>query len=450
MSEIPRPLGLSTRRGTSHGAQSLGLMRVVNQQLVLDTLLNLGPASRAVISRASSLSKPTVSAVVRDLEACGLVRERGRGGSAVGRASTIYEVNPLGGFVVAFDVGGTKTRAGLTDLYGERVAELVEPTSRDGGPAVVAQLGRLCQALRADAGVEATLVRAAGVSLPGVINTVSDRVTNAFNVPGLDHIRPARDLKAALDLPVVVGNDVNLAAIGEMWRGRGAGVADFVVLSLGTGIGAGVVIGGELYTGSSGAAGEVGFLPLASDPFDPATQIGGPLESTASGPRMLENLVRARAAGHPTTADPDGGVPAIFAAAVTGDSLAMQLIEDEARWVALAIASIAAVLDPELVILCGGVGSNPGLIGPVRRHVARLLPHPPIVEAGALDNRAPYYGAVAAALQVAREQLLAQAYRPLVAGGREAQGRFAAAYPESDDRRQADRPIDGRGDASRR
>ncbi len=419
MTETPRPLVLRTRRGSAAGPHSLGLLRAVNQQLVLDTLLHQGPASRAAIARGTGLSKPTVSAVVRDLEACGLVREGGRLSGPIGRSSMIYEMNPRGGYVVAFDVGGTKTRAGLADLYGEVAAERVEPTTREGGCAVVAQLAHLCQALRAEAGIDHALIRAGGISLPGVIDTVADRVSAAFNVRGLDDIRPARDLGTALNLPVVVGNDVNLAAIGEMWRGRATGVDDFVALSIGTGIGAGVVIEGTLYTGSTGAAGEVGFLPLAGDPFDPVHRAGGPFETSASGPRLLDLLVAARASGRATTADPADNVAGIFAAAGAGDPLATELVEGEARWVALAIAAVAAVLDPSLVVLCGGVGSNPGLVEPVRRRLAGLLPRPPDVEAGALGDRAPFFGALAVALQVAREQLLAEARGPIDSGVRE-------------------------------
>jgi len=124
-----------------------------------------------------------------------------------------------------------------------------------------------------------------------------------------------------------------------------------------------------------------------------------------------------------TTADPADGVPGVFAAAALGDDLANELVEGEARWIALAIASIVAVLDPRLVVLGGGVGTNPGIVGPVRRQLARLLPRPPIVEVSSLDDRAPFFGAVAVALQVAREQLLLEArgnverFGPGLAGG---------------------------------
>lgn len=391
------------------GPQSHGLVRAVNQQLVLDTLLRRGSASRASIARATGLSKPTVSAVVRDLEACGLVRARGRHAGPVGRSSTLYEMNPRGGYVFAVDVGGTKTRAGLADLYGEIAAERIEPTSQAGGASVIEQLLKLYATLLDEAAMDGALVRAAGISLPGVIDPIADQVSAAFNVPGLDGVQPGRELEEGLGLPVVVGNDVNLAAIGERWRGRAAGIDDFVALSIGTGIGAGIILGGELYIGSTGAAGEVGFLPLAADPFDPAHHVGGPFEASASGPRILQRLVAARAGGRVTKADPADGVPGVFAAAAKGDELASELVEGEARWIALAIASIVAVLDPRLVVLGGGVGTNPGIVDPVRRQLARLLPRPPVVEISSLEDRAPFFGAVAVALQVAREQLLLEA-----------------------------------------
>lgn len=391
------------------GPQSHGLVRAVNQQLVLDTLLRGGSASRASIARATGLSKPTVSAVVRDLEACGLVRARGRQSGPVGRSSTPYEVNPRGGYVFAVDVGGTKTRAGLADLYGEIAAERIEPTSQAGGASIIEQLVKLFGTLLAEAGMDGSLVRAAGISLPGVIDPIANQVSAAFNVPGLDGVQPARELEEGLGLPVVVANDVNLAAIGERWRGRAAGIDDFVALSIGTGVGAGIITGGELYIGSTGAAGEVGFLPIAADPFDPSHHVGGPFEASASGPQILQRLVAARASGRATSANPADGVPGVFVAAAEGDGLATEIVEAEGRWIALAIASIVAVLDPRLVVLGGGVGTNPGIVGPVRRELSRLLPRPPVVETSSLDDRAPFFGAVAVALQVAREQLLLEA-----------------------------------------
>lgn len=422
----PRPNGAPTRRSPAAGPQGHGLVRAVNQQLVLETLLHHGPTSRAAIARATGLSKPTVSAVVRDLEASGLVRGRGRLNGSVGRSSTLYEMNPRGGYVFAADIGGSKTRVGLTDLYGETAAERVEPTTRDGALAVVAQIRRLYDEVRGEAGIDEAIVRAAGISVPGVIDPGADRVSDAFSVPGLDSVRPAAEFEAALGLPVVLGNDVNLAALGERWRGRAAGVDDFVAFSIGTGVGAGIVAGGELYIGARGAAGEIGFLPLARDPFDPAHRAGGPFEASASGPHVLDRLVRARGQGRFTAADPKDGVAGIFAAAAAADALATELVEDEARWVALAIAAVAAVLDPRLVVLGGDVGSNPGLIEPVRRELARLIPRPPAVEVTSLDDRAPFFGAIAVALQVAREQLLAETRgTPIALGARDALPRAA-------------------------
>lgn len=397
------------RPGRAAVPRSHGVVRAVNQQVVLDALLHGGPRSRAGLARHTGLSKPTVSAVVRDLEACGLVRERGRQTGSVGRSSALYEMNPHGGYVFAVDVGGTKVRAGLANLYGEVATERVEATTRGGGDAVVAQVGALCRALAAEVGIDGSLLLAAGVSLPGVIDPAADRVSAAFNVPGLDLVAPIHAIEAALGVPVVVANDVNLAAVGERWRGRAVGIDDFVALSIGTGIGAGIIAGGELYLGASGGAGEVGFLPFARDPFDPAHHVGGPFEASAAGPRMLDALIAALAAGRASTADPGAGVPGIFEAAEAGDALAIEIVDAEARWIGLAIAAITAVLDPRLVVLGGGVGSNPGLLGPVRREVARLLPRPVPVEASGLDDRGPFVGAVAVALQVAREQLLLEA-----------------------------------------
>ena len=369
-------------------------------------VLHRGSASRAAISRETGLSKPTVSAVVRDLEAVGLLRSVGQASGQVGRSSTLYEVDPTAAYALGIDIGGSKVRAGITDLFGEPLAEASEPTCRDHARDLLTQITDLFERLLAEATLERSAVRAAGISVPGVIHPESDRITAAYNVAALGEMHPRHDFAEALGMPVVIGNDVNLAAAGEQWRGSAVGVQHFVAMSIGTGIGAGIVVDGAVHLGARGAAGEVGWLPLRVGAVDLANTVGGPLEDAASGPAILARLGWAIDDGRATALTHEASLPDVFDAAVAGDALARELVDEEARLLAFAIASVSAVLDPGLVVLGGGLGANPGLLEPVRRHVAAMLPDPPEIVTSTLGDRAAFHGAVAVALDAVREEIL--------------------------------------------
>jgi predicted NBD/HSP70 family sugar kinase len=384
----------------------LSLVRAINEQRVLEALLREGPMSRAQVARLTGLSKPTVSSVIKDLVACGLGRERGQQSGNVGRPSTLYEAVPGGGYVFGADVGGAKIRAGIADPYGEVVVEATEPTAKETAQTLVEQIGRLFGELANRAKLQSGRVWTAGIGIPGVYDPGDDRVSWAPNLPDLSGLAISEALAQTLGIPVVVDNDVNLAAAGERWRGLAQDRDHFVAISIGTGIGMGIVLNGELYRGSRGAAGEIDYLPLGDDPFD-GDRGHGPLESASAAPAILERLRRKIDAGGTTQASPED-VAGIFEAAERGEPVAVELVEQEARIVAAAIVAVAAVLDPELVILGGGLGSNPALLEPVRRYVAELFPRPLEVQISAMGNAAAFYGALAVALQAAREELLAR------------------------------------------
>lgn len=377
---------------------------------MLDALQG-GPTSRAAISRSTGLSKPTVSAVIRDLHEAGLVRARGRLSGQIGRSSTLYDVNPTAAYALGVDIGGTKTSAMITDLFGESRAEISAPTATGEPAELIRQTRNLYFRLVDEAGIEPDQVRAAGISVPGVVQVERDRATAVFNVPALYRMRPHRDLEAALGLPVVIGNDVNLAAAAEQWRGIAADVADFVTLWIGTGIGLGIVADGSVRVGAHGMAGEIGQLPLAIGPIDRERTESGPLETAASGP-AIEAAVRARvAAGAPTGLSAQATVAQVFEGAAAGDALAREIVEDYAAIYAFAIAAIVAVLDPALIVLGGGVGSNPGLLDPVRRQVTGMVAEAPRIATTALGDRGSLLGAIAVAIDHARGQLLGELRR---------------------------------------
>jgi predicted NBD/HSP70 family sugar kinase len=405
----PAVLNAPRRAGDWNGTGPR-LTRAISEARVMD-VLHRGPVSRAAISRQTGLSKPTVSAVIRDLEEVGLVRTRGLVEGQVGRASTLYEVNPAAAYALGVDVDGFHVRATITDLFGDARAELEEPTSLDNPDQLLAQIRGLHRALLRKAGIERAQVRAAGLSVPGIVDTELDRITAAYNVPALMRMHPHRDVRDVLQLPVVIGNDANLAAAAEQWRGSATGLRDFVALWIGFGVGLGIVAGGSVLSGAHGAAGEIGQLPLGLGPIDRSRSIRGPLEDTASGPSLLDQLRAALARGGRSSLGPDASIGDLFDAADSGDGVAGEVVAGEAEMIAFAIAAIVAVLNPGLVVLGGSVGANGGLLEPVRRRVAELVLQPPRIETSALGDRATLLGAVAVAIDRAREQLLGEVRR---------------------------------------
>ena len=196
-------------------------------------------------------------------------------------------------------------------------------------------------------------------------------------------------------MPVTVENDVNLAALGEGRRGVARGVDDYIFLSVGTGLGAGLVLRGELQRGHHGAAGELDYIRAGLDQeLDPCA---------AALSRLAERL--ARADGAETTLVPPYDVRSVFAAARSGDAVARAVLAEAARRVALHIVPIAAVTDVGLVVLGGGIGANAELLQGVRPLLAEWLPYPPRVEISSLGDAAVLMGALAVGLRSALDNV---------------------------------------------
>ena len=287
--------------------------------------------------------------------------------------------------VVGIDLGGTKVRAALADADGVILAELTEPTDGGGGRATLHQMARLVEQLTQRAGVRPLH---AAVGSPGVVDAAG-RFQLSFNIDELADLSLAAELESLLGIPVTVENDVNIAALGEQWQGLGRGRQHFVVLSIGTGLGMGIVINGELYRGARGFAGEVAYLPLGEDPRSDHARRVGSLEAAAGTAG-----IRARIEDPlPPTAD----VQQIFDAARRGDPVAMRIVTVEADLLARAVLAICAVMDPEIVIVTGGIGSDPMLVDHLRAALAGMSPHDIHVERSALGDRCGVIGALAAA-----------------------------------------------------
>jgi predicted NBD/HSP70 family sugar kinase len=229
-------------------------------------------------------------------------------------------------------------------------------------------------------------------------------MTLAEALPGWGRQGVYEALERALGTNVSIENDVNVATVGEQLHGLGKGVSNFVFLHVGTGVGMGLVLNGQLFRGSTGAAGEVGHLPFGLNSAGTGeARRGGPLEATVGGVGVVAEAKRLGMRG-PLNAK------RVFAAARRGEHLAQRVVAVEAKRIAFTIAAIAPVVDPELVVLGGGIGRNGDLLlDPVEREVRDLSRFHPRVDVSVLGEDGAVLGAVAMALQSAQDRLFARA-----------------------------------------
>ncbi len=312
----------------------------------------------------------------------------------------LYELNPQAGWVVGIDIGRDWVRAAIADVTGHFVARRDERAQVKSAKTLITQIGSVAHGLATDAGIKWRQVTFATVGSPGVFEAERGQVALAYALPGWGRQGLVELVQHELGTKIAFENDVNLAALGERWHGLGQGVDDFAYLHLGTGVGMGLVLNGALYRGSAGAAGEVGYLPLAETDLRDRTSIRrGALDAAASASGVV---AEARRLGMP----PPLTAKKVFEEARRGDRKAKRVVALEARRIALSIAAIASVVDPKLVILGGGVGSNGDLLlEPVVRELHALSPFRPRVEVSVLREEATLYGSVSMALEAARDQL---------------------------------------------
>ena len=372
------------------------LLKDLNQRTVLETIRASAPVSRAEISRLVGISKPTVSLAIVSLLEAGLVREAEVGPDGPTYGAVFFEPVPEAALVLGFDLGARFLRGAVCDLRGEIRARLDVDVAGNDADSVLAEIASLRRRLVDAADLADTVVDGAVVGVPGVVDARSGRIDLATSVAGLEGATFLEALGERLELPVTLENDVNLAALGEQWHGVARGVDDFVFLSIGTGMGAGLVLHGELHRGHNGAAGEVdfSFVGLAHD-VDPCAGAISEYTGRLVAERAAETALRA-----PFEARD------IFAAARAGDVLAQDVVEEAARRIALHVVPVAAVTDVSLVVLGGGLGANGDLLlRPVRQLLRSWIPYPPQVAVSSLGEAAVLTGALAIGLRTALDNV---------------------------------------------
>ena len=268
------------------------------------------------------------------------------------------------------DLGGTKVLALAARPDGTTLASAVAETpSRESAERIVAVMAETARAAMAQAGLDTDAIAAVGVASAGAIDACAGTLVHAPQLPTMSNMPVAEMLSQRLGMPVVIGNDANLAALGEHRYGAGKGVHDLVFLAVSTGIGAGIVIGGEPFTGSAGFAGEVGHMTVdAHGPLGLSTMPGA-LESLCSGAALARIATERVTAGEHSSmsgalddADQEGLTARdVFAACRTGDALAQSIIADSVVHLGAGLTNVVNLLNPEKIIIGGGLANEWGV-----------------------------------------------------------------------------------------
>lgn len=349
------------------------VMRELNRSLVLDLVKHRSPISRAEIAKATSLAKPTVSAIVEQLIGEHLVREIGIGQASPGggRPPILLEFNTRSQFVVGVHLGVRRTEIMVADAAGVEIGRLERRTPRRSAAAVLKATGEAVEEAIAAAGAARSRVAAVGVCVPGLMDLENGVCLLAPNLGWTDV--PVRDvLQDALKVPVFVHNAAQAAAVAETLEGAAKGASEVVLLYIGSGIGSGVLTDGRLYRGVAGIAGEIGhcLVPGATDRCNCGKV--GCLETVASGPSIARAAERALRDGRASSITLSGRKRTITAedvsnAAREGDALANEILERAGHEIGIAASWLINLFNPEVLVVVGGlVGAGEALLDPLR------------------------------------------------------------------------------------
>ena len=383
--------------GTPAGPQ---LIRALNEELLLARIRGAGNISRAELARLTGLSKPTVSLALTNLERAGLVRASGVRTGTPGPNAVLYEIRPEAGYVLALDVGREYVRGAIADVAGNVRARDSVATRAKTRRGRVSELARLAERLCGRLGLSRADVVQTVLGSPGVYDPRRDALSLAAALEGWEDPQLPADLRAEFGESILIENDVDAAAMAEQAHGHGRDVESFAFVSIGTGIGLGLVLDGRLRRGVHGAAGEIAYLPLETPGADPEdVRRRGGLEAAASAAGVV---YAARRLGLEVATARD-----VFAAAAAGDERASRVVDDEARVIARAVCSIVAVVDPEVVVLGGGIGKAVGLVEAVGAQLAGLAPVPVDLRVSALGAESVVDGCLASGLERAWARLTA-------------------------------------------
>jgi predicted NBD/HSP70 family sugar kinase len=386
------------------GARHASHLRGLNLDRVLSAAMaSSGTFTRAELGHATGLSAPTVGGLAADLISAGLFTDLGAGPSRGGRRPSVIQFNARHGFVAGIDVGPTRTRLAIADLRAETVAHHIIPTPTTLSPeCLLASLATALRTLARDNGVPFDRIAVVTAGVPGPVDLETGVVAISPNLAWREV--PIRSLlQDALETVVVVENDVNLALLGEQWRGAARGHETCAFVFVGTGLGAAFLIKGELHHGYHYMAGEIGVMCMGPQFVNVDFGSRGCLETLAG-----MDALRAR---WPDAAreDPAHWVMDLVAAADGGDATAQRALHETAQLIAIAAANVCTVIDPSVLVLGGALFAQAGrLVEMVRSVVQKQSRTSFDVVLSELGKEAPLAGCLHVAAHEARMRLRRQ------------------------------------------
>jgi glucokinase len=369
-------------------------MREINRSAILEIIRRDGPISRTAIAERLGVSLPTVMRIVDGLVMEGFIRPHGTTEWSGGRRRPLLEFNSDGFVVLGVDMGGTKMYGALSDLGGHILDEVNVARHGTSGEDSFNYLTTLIDKLLTSPKVDNQRVRGIGVGAPGVTLHKQGIVTWAYTLHWDMFPLKAR-LAERYELPITVDNDVNLAALGELWFGAAQNVQNMVLVAIGTGIGAGVIIDGALYRGAQEASGEIGNMIPGREFLGKNYQDFGALESAASGTGIAARARDLLGSQHSQAELADLTAEDVFEAGRKGASWAWTVINETVDYLVIAIANLVSLFDPELVVLGGGVSRSADmLIAPIMARMNGAIPNPPKLVVSDLGLQATVMGAI--------------------------------------------------------
>ncbi|WP_099159715.1 ROK family transcriptional regulator [Virgibacillus ndiopensis] len=367
-------------------------IKQMNSKLILKCIIEEESISRASISKKLSLSKPTVSTIVDQLLKDQWIYETGSGESSTGggRKPINLKFNPKKAYILGVDIGGTKVAIGITDLNGNIITYRNFPTQENLERDIFTEIYRNVDSMKGELDIDDSRILGMGVGVPGVINVEEGIV---YEAPALKWKRfPIREkMHKLFDFPIYIDNDVNISVLGEHWRGKGQQKNNLIYIAIGTGIGSGIIINGELYRGSNYSAGEIGYMVtdrVYAKRYHPVYDGYGFLESVASGSSIGKQL--SERIGKEVSAKE------VFKLYKENNQEAVEVINFAIENLALGIANYVSLFDPELIILGGGVSESYSVIDEkIKDIIERFTPKRCEVVQTTFGKEAGVVGAVA-------------------------------------------------------
>jgi glucokinase-like ROK family protein len=394
---------------------TFGTLRELNRLRVVDALRRAGTASRTDLARMTGISRSTVATLVSDLQARGLIVEQpdapappaGRG-----RPPVLLRLDAAAGSALGIDFGHSHVRVAVADLSSTVLAERFVEIDVDAVPEdALDAAAELAESVLAEAGVERSRVIGAGMALSAPIDRHRG-VVGSTVLPNWAGIQAGEELSRRLEIPVELDNDANLGALAEVSFGAGRGLADVIYVMMSSGVGAGLVLGGRLYHGATGIAGELGHVQVRPEGAVCRCGSRGCLETVASTGALL-SLLR-------PTHGPDLTEREMLDLVAAGDLAARRVVNDAGRAVGRAVADLCNFLNPAAIVVGGDLSvAGDALLDGVREEIDRYsLPgaaEAVEVRAGILGERAEVLGALAVVI-ADTDRLRSAGLAPIAAG----------------------------------